>query len=49
LLPGSVDTEMLQKTPFEPEMQPRDVAQVVRFLAGDAPFAMTGSAVEVFG
>ena len=49
VLPGSVETEMLEKTPFEPEMQPRDVAQVVRFLAADAPFAMTGSAVEVFG
>jgi hypothetical protein len=31
------------------QLQPRDVAQVVRFLAADAPFAMTGSAVEVFG
>jgi hypothetical protein len=30
-------------------MQPEDVAQVVRFLAADAPLAMTGSAVEVFG
>jgi NAD(P)-dependent dehydrogenase (short-subunit alcohol dehydrogenase family) len=49
VLPGSVETEMLKKTPFEPEMQPRDVAQVVRFLAAEAPFAMTGSAVEVFG
>jgi 3-oxoacyl-[acyl-carrier protein] reductase len=49
VLPGSVDTEMLKKTPFEPELQPRDVAQVVRFLAGEAPFAMTGGAVEVFG
>jgi 3-oxoacyl-[acyl-carrier protein] reductase len=49
VLPGSVETEMLENTPFAPEMQPRDVAQVVRFLAADAPFAMTGSAVEVFG
>jgi NAD(P)-dependent dehydrogenase (short-subunit alcohol dehydrogenase family) len=49
VLPGSVDTEMLKQTPFEPEIQPREVAQVVRFLAADAPFAMTGSAVEVFG
>jgi 3-oxoacyl-[acyl-carrier protein] reductase len=49
VVPGSVDTAMLEKTPFEPEMQPSDVAQVVRFLGGDAPFAMTGSAVEVFG
>ena len=49
VLPGSVDTQMLAKTPFPPEMEPREVAQVVRFLAAEAPFAMTGSAVEVFG
>ena len=49
VLPGSVDTEMLKQTAFEAQIQPREVAQVVRFLAADAPFAMTGSAVEVFG
>ncbi len=49
VLPGSVDTEMLKQTPFAPQMQPVDVARVVRYLAAEAPFAMTGSAVEVFG
>ncbi|MFL5313180.1 MAG: SDR family oxidoreductase [Myxococcales bacterium] len=49
VLPGSVDTEMLRKTSFPPEIQPGDVARVVRFLAAEAPFAMTGSAVEMFG
>jgi NAD(P)-dependent dehydrogenase (short-subunit alcohol dehydrogenase family) len=49
VLPGSVDTDMLKQTPFAPQMQPGDVARVVRFLAAEAPFAMTGSAVEVFG
>jgi len=49
VLPGSVDTEMLKKTPFAPQMQPRDVARVVTFLCTQAPFAMTGGAVEVFG
>jgi len=49
VLPGSVDTQMLKKTPFPPEIQPREVAQVVRFLAADAPFGMTGGAVEMFG
>ena len=49
VLPGSVDTEMLKKTSFPPQIQAGEVAQVVRFLAGEAPFAMTGSAVEVFG
>jgi NAD(P)-dependent dehydrogenase (short-subunit alcohol dehydrogenase family) len=49
VLPSGVDTDMIRKTPFEPQMGPEDVARVVRFLAGEAPFAMTGSAVEVFG
>jgi len=49
VLPGSTDTDMLRKTPFAPVMKPYDVAKVVTFLCTDAPFAMTGSAVEVFG
>jgi NAD(P)-dependent dehydrogenase (short-subunit alcohol dehydrogenase family) len=49
VLPGSVDTDMLKQTPFAPQMSAADVARVVRFLAAEAPFAMTGSAVEVFG
>ena len=40
---------MLKQTPFSPRLQPQDVARVVKFLCTDAPFAMTGSAVEVFG
>jgi len=47
--PGSTDTDMLRQTPFAPQMTPADVAKVVRFLVSEAPFAMTGSAVEVFG
>jgi 3-oxoacyl-[acyl-carrier protein] reductase len=49
VVPGSVDTDMLKQTSFAAQMQPEDVAEVVRFLATDAPLAMTGSAVEVFG
>ncbi len=49
VLPGSVDTEMLKGTPFAPQMRPAEVARVVEFLADEAPFAITGSAVEVFG
>ena len=49
VLPGSVETQMLEQTPFAPRMRPSDVARVVKFLCTDAPFAMTGSAVEVFG
>jgi 3-oxoacyl-[acyl-carrier protein] reductase len=47
--PGSVDTEMLKRTPYAPDMTPADVAKVVVFAALDAPDAMTGSNVEVFG
>ncbi len=47
--PGSVDTEMLARTPFPPQMQPAEVARVVAFAALDAPDAMTGSNVELFG
>jgi NAD(P)-dependent dehydrogenase (short-subunit alcohol dehydrogenase family) len=47
--PGSTDTEMLKRTPFEPEMTPDDVARVVVFAALDAPDALTGTDVEVYG
>jgi NAD(P)-dependent dehydrogenase (short-subunit alcohol dehydrogenase family) len=49
VLPGSTDTDMLRKTPFAPVMKPHDVAKIVTFLCTEAPFAMTGSAIEVFG
>lgn len=49
VLPGSVDTDMLEGSGFEPEMTAEQVAGVVRFLCAEAPFAMTGSLVEVFG
>jgi NAD(P)-dependent dehydrogenase (short-subunit alcohol dehydrogenase family) len=47
--PGSVDTEMLRRTPFAPEMGPEDVARVIAWCAGEAPDPMTGANVEVFG
>ncbi len=47
--PGSVDTAMLRQTPFAPDMGPDDVARVVAWCAGEAPDAMTGANVEVFG
>ncbi|HET8542064.1 MAG TPA: SDR family oxidoreductase [Anaeromyxobacter sp.] len=47
--PGSTDTEMLRKTPFEPEMSPDEVARVVVFAALDGPDAITGSNLEVYG
>jgi len=47
--PGSTDTAMLRQTPFQPAMTPADVAKVVVFAALDAPDAITGSNLEVFG
>lgn len=48
-MPGSVDTDMLVGSGFEPRMTPEEVAETITFLALDAPDAMNGSAVEVFG
>jgi 3-oxoacyl-[acyl-carrier protein] reductase len=47
--PGSVDTEMLRQTPYAPAMTADDVARVVVFAALDAPPAITGANLEVFG
>jgi NAD(P)-dependent dehydrogenase (short-subunit alcohol dehydrogenase family) len=47
--PGSVDTAMLKKTPFPPEMTAEDVARVVAWAAAEAPDAMTGANLEVYG
>jgi 3-oxoacyl-[acyl-carrier protein] reductase len=49
--PGSVDTDMLKvgMPGAKPAMSPEDVAGVVLYLATDAPPAMTGSCVDVFG
>ena len=47
--PGGVDTRMLAQTPFPPAMTPGDVARVVGWCAAEAPDAMNGGEVEVFG
>jgi NAD(P)-dependent dehydrogenase (short-subunit alcohol dehydrogenase family) len=47
--PGSVDTDMLKQTPFEPKVEPGEVARVVQFLALEAPMSMTGAALDIFG
>ncbi|MBM4360883.1 MAG: SDR family oxidoreductase [Deltaproteobacteria bacterium] len=49
LLPGSTDTDMLAQTPFPPRMSADDVARMLVFLGLDAPDAVQGSAVEMFG
>jgi NAD(P)-dependent dehydrogenase (short-subunit alcohol dehydrogenase family) len=47
--PGAVDTKMLLGSPFAAQMSAEDVAKLVVFTALDAPAAMNGSAVEMFG
>jgi 3-oxoacyl-[acyl-carrier protein] reductase len=49
--PGSVNTEMLQQglPGAVPDMEPEDVASVIVYLGTEAPDAMTGAAVDVFG
>jgi NAD(P)-dependent dehydrogenase (short-subunit alcohol dehydrogenase family) len=49
VLPGSTDTEMLTGSDFVAKMGPEEVAKVVRFLCAEAPLAMSGSLLEVFG
>jgi 3-oxoacyl-[acyl-carrier protein] reductase len=47
--PGSVDTAMLKGSGFEPRMSASDVASTIVYAGLDAPAAMNGSAIEVFG
>jgi 3-oxoacyl-[acyl-carrier protein] reductase len=49
ILPGSVDTEMLVGSGFAPSMTAADVAAMIVHAGLDAPEALTGSAVEMFG
>jgi 3-oxoacyl-[acyl-carrier protein] reductase len=49
VLPGSVDTAMLEGSGFPPQMTAEDVARAVVFAALDAPPAMNGSSIELFG
>src|SRR5262249_52150499 len=49
VLPGSVDTDMLVGSGFAPQMSADDVAGMIVHLGLDAPDAITGSAVEMFG
>jgi NAD(P)-dependent dehydrogenase (short-subunit alcohol dehydrogenase family) len=49
--PGSVDTDMLKigMPGAKPQMTPEDVAGVVLYLAAEAPSALNGACVDVFG
>jgi len=49
ILPGSVATAMLEESGFAPQMSPGDVAGTIVYLALDAPAAMNGSSIEMFG
>jgi NAD(P)-dependent dehydrogenase (short-subunit alcohol dehydrogenase family) len=51
ICPGSVDTDMLKvgMPGGQPRMTPDEVARAALFLAAEAPPAMTGSCVDVFG
>ncbi|HMI83896.1 MAG TPA: SDR family oxidoreductase [Polyangiaceae bacterium] len=49
ILPGSVDTSMLEGSGFSPQMTPDDVAKAIVYAALDAPSAMNGSSLEMFG
>jgi 3-oxoacyl-[acyl-carrier protein] reductase len=49
ILPGSVDTAMLKGSGFLPQMTAEQVAGVVVYAALDAPLAMNGSSIELFG
>jgi 3-oxoacyl-[acyl-carrier protein] reductase len=49
VLPGGVDTDMLRGSGFAPQMSAETVADALVYAALDAPDAMNGSAVEIFG
>jgi 3-oxoacyl-[acyl-carrier protein] reductase len=49
ILPGSVDTSMLEGSGFTPQMTPDEVAKTIVFAALDAPSSMNGTSLEMFG
>jgi NAD(P)-dependent dehydrogenase (short-subunit alcohol dehydrogenase family) len=51
ICPGSVDTAMLREglPDAEPDMTPDDIARTALFLAIDAPAALTGACIDIFG
>jgi 3-oxoacyl-[acyl-carrier protein] reductase len=49
VMPGAVATSMLEGSGFMPQMTAEDVARTVVFASLDAPDAMNGSAIEIFG
>jgi 3-oxoacyl-[acyl-carrier protein] reductase len=49
VLPGSVDTRMLEGSGFPPRMSAEQVASTIAYYSLDAPLAHNGGVVEMFG
>jgi len=49
VMPGAVDTDMLEGSNFPAQMAPEEVARVIVHAGLDAPPSMNGSAIEMFG
>lgn len=49
VLPGGIDTEMLQGSGFPARMHPEEVARTLSFLSLDASLAHNGAVLEMFG
>ncbi|HEX7670043.1 MAG TPA: SDR family oxidoreductase [Polyangiaceae bacterium] len=49
LLPGSVDTQMLEGSGFSARMTAADVAKTIAYYSLDAPLSHNGGVVEMFG
>lgn len=49
VLPGGIDTEMLQGSGFPARMTPEEVARTLSFLTLDASLAHNGAVLEMFG
>ena len=49
ILPGSVDTSMLEGSGYAAQMTAEEVAATIVYAGLDAPSAMNGSAIEMFG
>jgi 3-oxoacyl-[acyl-carrier protein] reductase len=51
ICPGSVDTAMLREglPDARPDMSPDDIARTVLWVACEAPDALTGSCIDIFG
>jgi NAD(P)-dependent dehydrogenase (short-subunit alcohol dehydrogenase family) len=49
ILPGSVDTQMLEGSGFSARMTAADVAKTIAYYSLDAPLSHNGGVVEMFG